>query len=160
MLQNYGTGSWNYITKMYYGAVLQNYITELHYGIILPNYIMELYHGNFFMKRIPGIQGSPGSAQSILGPHEITGARDLGPPWDAPGTTWDHQGPAVTRHGPQKQPYLNKFTAPEAFDSCIRILFLQHFTPASPGTWQTALRTLLGCAQKTHHATLSCKLWK
>ena len=53
---------------------------------------------------IPGTSlGAPGNSQQLL----------------APVTIW----------GPQKRPYLNQYTAPEALDCCIQILSLQRIAP-------------------------------
>ena len=49
---------------------------------------------------------------------------------------------------PRERPYLNKCTAPEAIDCCIRICFLQPITPANPRTCQTAMRPPQGAPRE------------
>ena len=108
---------------------------DLYYRIILGNDIMEPYHRIILMNRIPGI---PGESPDAPGTSRISRARPwdppgmplgppgtpLGPPGTPLGSLWTPGDP----HGPKKQQYLNKCTAPEALDCCIRILSLQHIS--------------------------------
>ena len=60
-------------------------------------------------------------------------------PMESPLDLWGPQGTPLgpsqapgSPHGPQKQPYLNKCTAPGDIDCCIRILSLQRMTARTP----------------------------
>ena len=56
-----------------------------------------------------------------------------------PGTSREPWAPP----GPQKQPYLNKGTAPEAFDCCIRLRFLHRIAPrTSLDSFISSIKTL------------------
>ena len=105
-------------------------------GIILRNDIMELYYRIIFMKRILGM------ARTSLEPPGIPRtpwARSWDPqgrPWDPWVRPWDPRGaplgPPWEPHGPQKYQYLNKYTAPEAFDCCVRTCLLLPIAPRPP----------------------------
>ena len=122
-------------------------ITELYYGIILRDHLYEKDPGDAW--NVPGAPWDPrdplgtplgppgtplGPPGTPLGPPGTPLGRPgtpLGPPGtslrrprDAPGTPGDLQGPLMdplwTPYGSQKRSYLDKYTAPEALDCCVR----------------------------------------
>ena len=83
---------------------------------------MDLYSGVILVKRIPGI---PRASPEPPGTSDDPGACPLAPQGTPLGPPEDPRD----KHGPQTQPYLSKFPAPEALACCIRILSLQCIAP-------------------------------
>ena len=71
---------------------------------------------------IPGIPGQSPEPPGISGDPP-------GTPVEPQGTTQGPPGPQGTAHEEPKRPCLDKCTAPEALDDCIRILLLQRIIP-------------------------------
>ena len=120
-------------------------MTGSDYGIILQNDIMEEIGLNHLYGKDPGdardVPGAPWDLRDPLGtrpgpPGTSLGSTGtpLGPPRDAPSTPRDAPGTPgyapgtpegrpwdpTDSYGPQKRQYLDKYTAPEAFDCCVR----------------------------------------
>ena len=112
----------------FYGIILRN-----DYGITLRNHFYKKDPGDAQDVRgapwDPGDPmgtplGPPGDAPETPGHAPGTSWDAPGPPWHAPETPkerpWDPLEPPMTPYGSQKRSDLDKYTAPETLNCCVR----------------------------------------